>query len=72
QQAARTLETARAQLAASASTYQFADEAIAGELRTRASAIESDAERARGASSPQQMREQSYDLQAAPMAAEGY
>lgn len=70
--AARTLETARAQLAAGARTYAFEDEAVSGELLRRAESVGGDAARARSAGSAEEMRQRSFELQAAPMAAEGY
>jgi Ca-activated chloride channel family protein len=71
QEAARRLETARTRLAEGAAASGM-DERSADGLRSRAAAIERDARRARGASAPEEMRQQSFELQAAPMAAEGY
>lgn len=71
EEAARRLETARSRLSAGAAASGM-DAESSGQLRRRAAAIERDARRARGASSTEEMRQQSFDLQAAPMAAEGY
>jgi len=71
ERAERELATARAQLDQAAVT--FSDDAVVGaRLRGRAAAVAGDEERARTSTTSGQMRERSYELQAAPMAAEGY
>jgi Ca-activated chloride channel family protein len=72
QQAAAQLAQARAQLDSAASRYHFADERVAGELRTRAASVGAQADRAASTTSATEAREQSFEVQAAPMAAEGY
>lgn len=71
ERAERELAMARAELDRAA--VEFSEDAVAGaRLRARSSSIAADQERAAGSSTTEQMRERAYELQAAPMAAEGY
>lgn len=70
-EASQRLESARTRLMQGAGASGM-DGDSAAQLRSRAAAIDRDARRARGASSAEEMRRQSFELQAAPMAAEGY
>jgi len=71
-QAVAALEAARAQLSQASTTYQFADAEIAGQLARRAEAMRTEAAGASQATSAPAARARSLELQAAPMAAEGY
>ena len=71
ERAERELATARAELDRAA--VEFSDDAVVGaRLQARSSSIAADQQRAAGSTTTEQMRERSYELQAAPMAAEGY
>ncbi len=66
------LDAARASVASTATGYSFEDSAVQGALSSRAAELGAAAAGARAASSPAAMHERSYELQAAPMAADGY
>lgn len=72
EQAARALDAARAELDRTARTYDFDDDTVAGELAARSSSLSGASARTRASTTADEQRARSYELQAAPMAAEGY
>lgn len=71
-EAVARLEAARTAVASTQHSYAFDDAEVSGALSSRSAELESAASRARAASTPSAMHERSYELQAAPMAADGY
>lgn len=71
-EAVTALETARAQLRTARTSYDFDDDVVAGSLSTREAELDAEVARSRASSSTSEMRERSYELEAAPMSAEGY
>lgn len=71
-EAVARLEAARATVSTTSSSYAFDDAVVSGALSARSAELESAASRARAATTPSAMHERSYELQAAPMAADGY
>lgn len=71
-EAVARLEAARAVVGTTSTSYSFDDDQVSGALAQRQAELESAASSARAASTPSAMHERSYELQAAPMAADGY
>ncbi|WP_053236969.1 vWA domain-containing protein [Sandaracinus amylolyticus] len=72
ERAQRELAAARVQLDRTVTTYHFDDAQIEGDLRRRSASVGRDADAAGAARTESEQRARSYELQAAPMAAEGY
>lgn len=72
EEAVARLDAARATVSSTSTSYSFEDAEVSGALATRQRELESAASAARAASTPTDMRERSYEIQAAPMAADGY
>jgi Ca-activated chloride channel family protein len=72
-EAVARLEAARATVSSTGTTYDYSDDmVVSGALSARQVELESAASRARASTTPSAMHERSYELQAAPMAADGY
>ncbi len=71
-EAIAALETARTRLHGARQEYNFDDEVVSGALSTREAELDAEVSRSRASTAPSEMRERSYELQAAPMSAEGY
>ncbi len=66
------LAQAQATVARAAASHHFEDAEVQGALRRRARELESEGAATGAAASPAAMRARAYELQAAPMAADGY
>jgi Ca-activated chloride channel family protein len=71
-EAVAALESARTTLHAETTTYDFEDAEVSGALSAREAELDAEIARSRASTSTSDMRERSYELQAAPMTAEGY
>lgn len=72
EEAVARLDAARAAVTTTSTSYEFEDADVAGALATRQRELESAASAARSATTPSAMHERAYEIQAAPMAADGY
>jgi Ca-activated chloride channel family protein len=72
EEAVARLEAARATVTTTSTSYDFDDAVVSGALAQRQAELDSAASSARSATTPSAMHERSYELQAAPMAADGY
>ncbi|MFO0685958.1 MAG: VWA domain-containing protein [Sandaracinus sp.] len=72
EEAIARLDAARTAVATTTTQYDFADEEVAGALEARRAELDSAVSGARAATTSSAMHERSYELQAAPMTADGY
>jgi Ca-activated chloride channel family protein len=72
EEAVARLEAARATVRATSTSYDFDDSVVSGSLAARQAELDQAASAARSSTTPSAMHERSYELQAAPMAADGY
>ena len=72
EEAVARLEAAQATITATSTGYAFDDAEVSGALAARSRELSGAASSARASSAPAAMRARAYELQAAPMAADGY
>ncbi len=72
EEAVARLDAARAAVSTASTSYAFDDAVVSGALASRQAELDAAASSARSATTPSAMHERSYELQAAPMAADGY